>query len=46
MSYYENYEKDDLLYYMENFLKGHPISELLEIVTDAVERREWDETDA
>ena len=40
MSMYDNCEKDDLYREVETFLENHPISELLEIVTDAVEGKE------
>ena len=33
-------QKNDLLYEIEQFLEEHPVSELLEIVADAVERKE------
>ena len=36
MSYFGNYEKDNLLHDMEAFLEDHPVSELLEIVEAAV----------
>lgn len=36
MSYFGNYEKDNLLSDMVAFLEDHPISELLEIVEAAV----------
>ena len=42
MSWFGNYEKDNLLYEMEEFLKEHSISELLQIVEVAVEVKEQD----
>ena len=36
MSMYDNYEKDDLASAIDEFLKGHTIAELLDIVADAV----------
>ena len=33
-------QKNDLLCQIEEFLEEHPVSELLEIVADAIERRE------
>lgn len=36
MSMYDNHEKDELYFYIVNFLKGHPVYELLKIVKDAV----------
>lgn len=36
MSMYDNYQKDDVYYYMSEFLKEHTISELLQIVTDVI----------
>ena len=42
MSMYDNHEKDELYFYIINFLKGHPVHELLKIVKDAVrEIEEW-----
>ena len=40
MSRYDNYEYDDLIYELEEFLKNHSISELLRLVRDAVENKE------
>lgn len=40
MSMYDNYEKDDLFDLIKEFLKGHPVHELLEIVKDAVRENE------
>lgn len=42
MSYYgdENWKKNDLLDLMIEFLRENPISELLTVVTDAVENIE------
>ena len=42
MSWFGNYEKDNLLYEMKEFLKEHPVSELLQIVEVAVEVKEQD----
>ena len=36
MSMYDNHEKDELYFCIINFLKGHPVHELLKIVKDAV----------
>ena len=36
MSMYDDYEKDELFDCIRNFLKGHPVHELLKIVKDAV----------
>lgn len=36
MSMYDNPEKDDLVYYIWEFLKSHSVSELLRIVADAI----------
>ena len=42
MSMYDNYEEDELFDCIRNFLKGHPIYQLLKIVKDAVEEsEEW-----
>ena len=41
MSYFDNYEKDNLLYDMEAFLENHKISDLLEIVQAAIETEEY-----
>ena len=35
-----NQQKNDLLFVIEEFLQEHPVSELLQIVADAVEREE------
>ena len=40
MSYFGNYEKDDLLDHMKEYLEDHPISELIEIVRAAIELME------
>ena len=36
MSMYDNHEKDELFYCIVNFLKEHPVYELLKIVEDAI----------
>ena len=40
MSMYDNYEKDELFDLIKEFLKHHPVYELLKIVKDAVEEVE------
>ena len=40
MSMYDNYEKDELFDLITEFLKHHPVHELLKIVKDAVEEVE------
>ena len=40
MSYYGNNDKDKLLFEIKQFLKEHPVSELLEVVMDATEAKE------
>ena len=35
-------QKNVVYYEMERFLEGHPVSELLEIVADLVECKEWE----
>lgn len=40
MSMYDNYEEDELFDCIRNFLKGHPIYQLLKIVKDAVKEIE------
>ena len=40
MSMYGNNEKDDMYYELKEFLKKHTVSELLKIVTDAIEAKE------
>ena len=40
MSMYDNYEKDELFNLINEFLKHHPVHELLKIVKDAVEEVE------
>ena len=42
MSMYDNHEEDELFYLIKEFLKNHPVHELLKIVKDAVEEiEEW-----
>lgn len=36
MSMYDNNDKDTLYYYLAEFLKEHTVSELLNVVADAV----------
>ena len=36
MSMYDNQEKDDLYYYLTEFLKEHSISELLDMIATAI----------
>lgn len=47
MSRYGDYDYDNISYELEEFLRDHAVSELLMLVTDAVERKEAeeDETD-
>ena len=40
MSRYDNYEYDNMIWELEEFLKNHKISELLKLVQDAVENKE------
>lgn len=40
MSMYDDYEKDELFDLIREFLKHHPVYELLKIVEDAVEEVE------
>ena len=40
MSRYDNYELDNMIWELEEFLKTHSISELLKLVRDAVESKE------
>lgn len=40
MSRYDDYDKDDLIYELEKFLKTHTVSELLSLVRDAVVSKE------
>ena len=40
MSMYDNHEKDELFDLINEFLKHHPVYELLKIVKDAVEEVE------
>lgn len=42
MSMYDNGEKDDLYYYITEFLKEHPISELLDMVATAIKYEKED----
>lgn len=41
MSKYDDNAKDDLAYEIETFLKDHPVSELLEVVTNEVQSAEY-----
>ena len=41
MSMYDDYEKDELFDLIKDFLKHHPVYELLKIVTDAVDSYEY-----
>ena len=45
MSMYGDSEKDNFYYEIKEFLKGHKVSELLDMVTTAVERKEDAEED-
>ena len=46
MSMYGNDDKDTIYYYIAEFLKEHKVSELLAIVTNAVEyEKEWNNAD-
>ena len=39
-------EMDELIYYLDEFLKTHKVSELVSLVARAIEDKEWeDETD-
>lgn len=40
MSRYGDYDYDDMIYELEEFLRHHEVSELLELVHDAVESKE------
>ncbi len=40
MSYYDNYEWDNVMYEIKEFLKHHKLSELLMIVQAAAEQKE------
>ena len=40
MSRYDNYDYDNMIYELDEFLRDHAVSELLMLVTDAVERKE------
>ena len=42
MSRYGMYEYDELIYYLDEFLRKHEVSELLKLVTDAVEDIEYE----
>ena len=37
MSMYDNEDKDEIYYDIRRFLEDHPVSELLQIIADAVE---------
>ena len=40
MSRYDNYELDNMIWELEEFLKTHSISDLLKLVQDAVKSKE------
>ena len=42
MSIYSDSDYDDMIYELEEFLRDHAVSELLKLVTDAVEEKESD----
>jgi hypothetical protein len=39
------YEKEDMYDHMKGFLAGHPLSELIQILTDVVETVEWEKAE-
>ena len=43
MSRYGKADYDDLADFLDSFLKDHTISELLELVADAIKLKEWRE---
>ena len=43
MSTYGREDYEDMRYELDKFLEDHSICELLKLVTDAVERYEWEE---
>lgn len=45
MSRYGNYDYDNLIYELDEFLKEHEVSELLRLVTDAVADAEYERRD-
>ena len=46
MSRFGDEEMDELIYYLDEFLKTHKVSELVSLVARAIEDKEWeDETD-
>ena len=40
MGYYNDGDRDELMYALKEFLKEHSVSELMKVVTDAIERKE------
>ena len=40
-----SYEKEDMYDHMKGFLAGHPLSELIQILTDVVETVEWEKAE-
>lgn len=42
MPRYSNSDYDELIYYLDEFLSKHEVSELLKLVTDAVEDIEYE----
>ena len=41
VSRYSDYKKDDLAFEIDRFLEDHPISELLDVVSDCINKAEW-----
>lgn len=42
MSWFDNTEKDNLLDEVTRFLENHSIAELMEVITQAIDRKEND----
>lgn len=42
MSRYGDYDYDNMIYELDEFLRNHEVSELLKLVTDAVEDIEYE----
>ena len=40
-----SYEKEDMYDHMKGFLAGHPLSELMQVLTDVVETIEWEKAE-
>lgn len=45
MPRFSDEEKDELIYYLDEFLKTHKVSELVSLVATAIEDKEWEDAE-